>query len=37
VTRIGELLGRPVEVVSVGADREQTIFDERFSAVAVHV
>ena len=27
--RIGELLGRPVSVVSVGPDREQTIFRDR--------
>ena len=27
--RIGELLGRPIEVVSIGPDREQTIFVER--------
>jgi adenylosuccinate synthase len=27
--RLSELLGRPVEVVSVGADREQTIFAQR--------
>ena len=26
VARIGELLGRPVEIVSVGPDRRQTIF-----------
>jgi adenylosuccinate synthase len=29
VTRIGELLGRPVLTVSVGPDREQTIFCDR--------
>jgi adenylosuccinate synthase len=26
IARIGELLGRPVSIVSVGPDREQTIF-----------
>ena len=26
IDRIGELLGRPVTIVSVGPDREQTIF-----------
>lgn len=29
LARIGELLGRPVSIVSVGPDREQTIFCER--------
>ena len=29
VARIGELLGRPVSIVSVGPDREQTIFCDR--------
>jgi adenylosuccinate synthase len=32
VARIGELLGRPVTVVSVGPDREQTIFLDRAAA-----
>ena len=27
--RISQLIGRPVEVVSIGPDREQTIFAER--------
>ena len=26
IDRIGELLGRPVTIVSIGPDREQTIF-----------
>jgi adenylosuccinate synthase len=25
--RVAELVGRPVEVISVGPDRDQTIFD----------
>jgi adenylosuccinate synthase len=29
LARIGELLGRPVLIVSVGPDREQTIFCDR--------
>jgi len=29
LVRIGELLGRPVSIVSVGPDREQTIFCDR--------
>jgi adenylosuccinate synthase len=29
LTRISQLIGRPVEVVSVGPDREQTIFADR--------
>ena len=29
LARIEELLGRPVSIVSVGPDREQTIFCER--------
>ncbi len=29
VARIGELLGRPVEIISVGPDRRQTIFVAR--------
>jgi adenylosuccinate synthase len=29
LARIGELLGRPVSIVSVGPDREQTIFCDR--------
>jgi adenylosuccinate synthase len=32
VERIGELLGRPVSIVSVGPDREQTIFADRSAA-----
>jgi adenylosuccinate synthase len=29
LARLSELIGRPVEVVSVGPDREQTIFAQR--------
>jgi adenylosuccinate synthase len=29
--RVGQLIGRPIEVVSIGPDREQTIFAERKS------
>jgi adenylosuccinate synthase len=29
--RISQLIGRPIEVVSIGPDREQTIFAERKS------
>jgi adenylosuccinate synthase len=29
LARIGELLGRPVTIVSVGPDRDQTIFCDR--------
>ncbi len=29
LARIGQLLGRPIEVISVGPDREQTIFVEK--------
>ena len=29
LARIGELLGKPVSIVSVGPDREQTIFCDR--------
>jgi adenylosuccinate synthase len=32
LARIGELLGRPVSIVSVGPDREQTIFRPRPSS-----
>ena len=31
LARLSELIGRPVEIVSVGPDREQTIFAERKS------
>ena len=34
VARLGELLGRPVSIVSVGPDREQTIFCDRPPAQA---
>jgi len=34
IDRIGELLGRPVSIVSVGPDRAQTIFREGFPATA---
>jgi adenylosuccinate synthase len=29
LARLSELIGRPVEVVSIGPDREQTIFTHR--------
>ncbi len=32
--RIGELIERPIEVVSVGPDREQTMFAPTFAEVA---
>jgi adenylosuccinate synthase len=31
LARISQLIGRPVEVVSIGPDREQTIFAQRTS------
>jgi adenylosuccinate synthase len=34
--RIGELLGRPVSIVSVGPDRDQTIFIDRHGSASCH-
>lgn len=37
LARLGELLGRPVSIVSVGPDRDQTIFADRVPGAAVAV
>jgi adenylosuccinate synthase len=37
LARLGEIIGRPVEIVSVGPDRDQTMFAESLAPVAAAV
>ena len=34
LARLGEIIGRPVEIVSVGPDRDQTMFADSLAQVA---